>query len=53
MTSSDEREERPITIQSVSIPQLVQILRLDDCATELKQMVEEELARRKSEGGCQ
>jgi hypothetical protein len=53
MTSSDEREEGPITIQSLSIAQLIQILQLDDCDAELTQMVEEELARRKSGGGCQ
>ena len=53
MTSCEEAEKRPITIQSLSIPQLIQILQLDDCDDELAQMVEEELARRKTEGACQ
>jgi hypothetical protein len=39
--------------ESLSIPQLIQILQLDDCDDELTQMVEEELARRKSGGACQ
>ena len=50
----DEPDEaRPITIQSLSIPQLIQILQLDDCDDELTLMVEEELARRKTGGACQ
>jgi len=53
MTSCEESEKRPITIQSLSIPQLIQILQLDDCDDELTQMVEEELARRKTGGACQ
>jgi hypothetical protein len=53
MTSSEEDGQRPVTIQSLSIPQLIQILQFDDCDDELTQMVEEELARRKSGGGCQ
>ena len=35
MTSSEKREETPIAIQSLSIPQLIQILQLDDCDDEL------------------
>ena len=46
-------DERAITIQTLSIAQLIQILRLDDCDEELTQMVEEELARRKTGGACQ
>jgi hypothetical protein len=53
MTSCEEAEKRPITIQSLSIPQLIQIPQLDDCDDELTQMVEEELARRKTGGACQ
>jgi hypothetical protein len=53
MTSSEEDVGRPITIQSLSIPQLIQILQLDDCDDELTLMVEEELARRKTGGACQ
>ena len=53
MTSSEEDEKRPITIQSLSIPQLIQILQLDDCDDERHTMVEEELARRKTGGACQ
>jgi hypothetical protein len=53
MISSEEDGQAPITIQSLSIPQLIQILHLDDCDDELAQMVEEELARRKTEGACQ
>jgi hypothetical protein len=53
MTSCEEDEKRTITIQSLSIPQLIQILQLDDCDDELTQIVEEELARRKTEGACQ
>jgi hypothetical protein len=51
--SDEPDEERPITIQSLSIPQLIQILQLDDCDDELTRMVEEELARRKTGGACQ
>jgi hypothetical protein len=39
--------------ESLSIPQLIQILQSDDCDDELTLMVEEELARRKSGGACQ
>jgi hypothetical protein len=53
MTSCEEGVKRPITIQSLSIPQLIQILQLDDRDDELTQMVEEELARRKTGGACQ
>jgi hypothetical protein len=53
MTSSEKREETPIAIQSLSIPQLIQILQLDDCDDELTLAVEEELARRKTGGACQ
>jgi hypothetical protein len=51
MTSEDG--ERAITIQSLSIAQLIEILRLDDCDDEPMQMVEEELARRKTGGACE
>jgi hypothetical protein len=53
MTSCEEDEKRPIAIQSLSIPQLILILQLDDCDDELTQMVEEELAQRKTGGACQ
>ena len=33
MTSCEEAEKRPITIQSLSIPQLIQILQLDAAMT--------------------
>jgi hypothetical protein len=51
--SDDREDEGAITIQSLSIAQLIQILRLDDCDDELTQMVEDELARRKTGGACQ
>jgi hypothetical protein len=44
---------RVVTIQTLSDAQLIKILQLDDCDDELTQMVEEELARRKSGGACQ
>ena len=50
---AEQDEERPITIRSLSIPQLIQILQLDDCDDELTLMVEEELTRRKTGGACQ
>jgi hypothetical protein len=53
MTSSEEDEKRPITIQSLSMPQLIQILQLENCDDELTRTVEEELARRKTVGACQ
>jgi hypothetical protein len=53
MTSREEGGERTISIQSLSIPQLIQIRQLDDCDDELTQMVEEELARRKTGGAFQ
>jgi hypothetical protein len=53
MISCEEDQKTPITIQSLSIPQLIQILQLHDCDDELTQMVEEELARRKTGGACQ
>jgi hypothetical protein len=53
MISSEEDRQTPVTIQSLSILQLIQILQLDDCDDELTQMVEEELARRKTGGACQ
>jgi hypothetical protein len=46
-------KQRPITIQSLSISQLIQILQLDDSDDELTLMVEEQLARRKTGGACQ
>jgi hypothetical protein len=53
MISSEEDGRAPITIQSLSIPQLIQILQLDDCDDDLTLMVEEELARRRAGGACQ
>jgi hypothetical protein len=50
---SDGEGGRVVTIQSLSDAQLIKILQLDDCDDELTQMVEEELARRKSGGACQ
>jgi hypothetical protein len=41
MTSDEKDEGRAITIQSLSIAQLIQLLQLDDCDDELTQMVEE------------
>jgi hypothetical protein len=53
VSTSDIDGATVIAIQSLSIAQLIRILRLDDCDAGLTQMVEEELARRKSGGGCQ
>jgi hypothetical protein len=51
---SDETDEgKPIAIQSLSSAQLIKILQLDECDDELTQIVEEELARRKTGGACQ
>jgi hypothetical protein len=44
---------RVVIIQTLSDAQLIKILQLDACEDELTQMVEEELARRKSGGACQ
>ena len=41
---------RIVAIQSLSNAQLIQILQHDDGDDELTQMVEEELARRKTDG---
>jgi hypothetical protein len=49
----DREGGRVVTIQTLSHAQLIKILQLDDCDDELTQMVEEELARRKSGGACQ
>ena len=53
MNTSDNDGRRIVTIQSLSNTQLIQILQFHDGDDELTQMVEEELARRKSEGAPQ
>jgi hypothetical protein len=46
-------DERVITIQSLSNAQLIQILQAHDIDEDLTRLVEEELARRKTEGSLQ
>jgi hypothetical protein len=53
VSTSDSDGGTVIAIQSLSNTQLFKILQLGDCDDELTQMVEEELARRKSNGACQ
>jgi hypothetical protein len=50
--SDDETKGAPIPVQSLSNAQLLQILQHQD-DEELVQMIEEELERRKKEGGSQ
>jgi hypothetical protein len=53
VTTSGIEGDRAIAIQSVSNTQLIQILQHHDGDDGLTQMVEEELARRKTEGAPQ
>jgi hypothetical protein len=53
VSTSDIDGAKVIAIQSLSHAQLIKILQLDDCDDELTQMVEEELARRKTGGASQ
>jgi hypothetical protein len=53
VTTSDIEDGRVIAIQSLSNAQLIQILQHHDGDDELTQMVEERLARRKTEGAPQ
>ena len=53
MNTSDIEDCRVITIQSRSNAQLIQILQHHDGDDDLTQMIEEELARRKTEGAPQ
>jgi hypothetical protein len=46
-------EEKVLSVQALSNAQLIQILQLHDGDDELTRMVEEELARRKTEGAAQ
>ena len=51
--NTDIEDGRVITLQSLSNAQLIQILQQHDGDDDLTQMIEEELARRKSEGAPQ
>ena len=51
--NTDIEDGRVITLQSLSNAQLIQILQQQDGDDDLTQMIEEELARRKSEGAPQ
>jgi hypothetical protein len=55
VNTSDEQVEdgRVITLQSLSNAQLIQILQHHDGVDDLSQMIEDELARRKTEGAAQ
>ena len=49
MTTSDIEDGRVIAVQSLSNAQLIQILQHHDGDDDLTQIIEEELARRKTE----
>jgi hypothetical protein len=51
--NTDIEDGRVITLQSLSNAQLIQILQHYDGDDDLTQMIEEELARRKTEGAPQ
>jgi hypothetical protein len=53
VNTSNIEDGRIITIQSLSNAQLIQILQHHDGDDDLTQMIEEELARRKTEGAAQ
>jgi len=53
VTTSDIEDGRVIAVQSLSNAQLIQILQHHDGDDDLTQMIEEELARRKTEGAAQ
>jgi hypothetical protein len=53
VTTSDIEDGGVIAVQSLSNAQLIQILRHHDGDDDLTQMIEEELARRKTEGAAQ
>jgi hypothetical protein len=50
MISREEDQKTPITIQSLSHPQLIRILQLDDCDDELTQMVRRSWSGARREG---
>jgi hypothetical protein len=53
VTTSDIEDGRVIVVQCLSDAQLIQILQHHDGDDDLTQMIEEELARRKTEGAAQ